>query len=88
MWSVAHQTRKPANFSGLADSTAHGLFVSRALAMGSFLRKAIVSVAKAFARAFVRVSEANMQKALIETELYRNRYKHMSKNDDDLPVVR
>ena len=34
------------------------------------------------------VSEAQMQKALIETELYRNRYKHSSKNDDDLPIVR
>ena len=29
-----------------------------------------------------------MQKALIEAELYRNRYKHSSKNDDDLPIVR
>ena len=25
---------------------------------------------------------------MIEAELYLNRYKHTSKNDDDLPVVR
>ena len=88
MSAAVHRTRKPANFSGAANSTVHGLFVTRALAIGNFLRKAIVSIAKVFARAFDRVSEANMQKALIETELYRNRYKHTSKNDDDLPVVR
>jgi hypothetical protein len=30
----------------------------------------------------------NWHRALIEAELYRNRYKHSSKNDDDLPIVR
>lgn len=88
MSAVAHQTPKAADFSGSADSKARGFFVHHALASGNFLRKAVVSVAKVFARAIARVSEANMQKALIETELYRNRYKHASKNDDDLPVVR
>jgi len=88
MSAVAYQKRKSANFSGLVDSNAHGAFVCHALAIGSFLRKAAGSIAKVFARAFARMSEANMQKALIETELYRNRYKHASKNDDDLPVVR
>ena len=34
------------------------------------------------------IAEARMQKAMIEAELYLNRYKHTSKNDDDLPVVR
>jgi hypothetical protein len=28
-----------------------------------------------------------MHKAMIEVELYRNRYTHDSKNDDDLPIV-
>lgn len=70
------------------SAVAHGVLLHRALSIGSLVRKAIVSVAKLFARAFARVSEANMQKARIEAELYRNRYKHASKNDDDLPVVR
>ena len=52
------------------------------------VRKIIVSAAKRFMHAMEIVSEAQMQKALIETELYRNRYKHSSKNDDDLPIVR
>ena len=34
------------------------------------------------------MAEARMQKAALEAELYRNRYRHTSKNDDDLPVVR
>jgi hypothetical protein len=34
------------------------------------------------------IAEARMHKAAIEAELYLNRYKHSSKNDDDLPIVR
>ena len=34
------------------------------------------------------IGEARLQKAMIEAELYRNRYMHTSKNDDDLPIVR
>ena len=34
------------------------------------------------------IAEARVQKAIIEAELYRNRYLHSSKNDDDLPIVR
>lgn len=33
------------------------------------------------------IVEAREQKALIETQLYRGRYKHSSKFDDDLPIV-
>jgi hypothetical protein len=33
-------------------------------------------------------AEARLQRAAIEAELYLNRYKHSSKNDDDLPIVR
>jgi hypothetical protein len=33
-------------------------------------------------------AEARMHKAAIEADLYLNRYKHSSKNDDDLPIVR
>jgi hypothetical protein len=53
-----------------------------------FIREITTSAAKRFMPAMEIVSEAQMQKALIETELYRNRYKHSSKNDDDLPIVR
>jgi len=37
---------------------------------------------------FDAIAEARAQKAMIEAELYLNRYKHTSKNDDDLPVIR
>jgi hypothetical protein len=37
---------------------------------------------------FDAIAEARVQKAMIEAELYLNRYKHASKNDDDLPVFR
>ena len=38
---------------------------------------------------FSRVlAEQRMHRAAIESELYRGRYKHSSKNDDDLPIVR
>ncbi len=32
-------------------------------------------------------AEARMHRAMIEAELYRNRYRLASKNDDDLPIV-
>jgi hypothetical protein len=70
------------------SAVAHRVLLHRTLTIGSFLRKAAGSIAKVFVRAFARMSEANVQKAQIEAELYRNRYKHASKNDDDLPVVR
>lgn len=88
MSAVAHRTQKAANFCASADSNAYGVFVHRAPSIGGLFRRAVVSVARVFARAFAGVSEANMQRALIETELYRNRCKHASKNDDDLPVIR
>ena len=37
---------------------------------------------------FDAIAEARVQKAMIEAELYLNRYKYSSKNDDDLPVLR
>ena len=36
---------------------------------------------------FDAIAEARAQKAMIEAELYLNRYRHTSKNDDDLPIV-
>ena len=37
---------------------------------------------------FDGIAEARVQKGMIEAELYLNRYKHTSKNGDDLPVLR
>jgi hypothetical protein len=37
---------------------------------------------------FEATTEARMHRAMIEAELYLKRYKHSSKNDDDLPVLR
>lgn len=34
------------------------------------------------------LAEKRMHRAAIESELFRGRYKHSSKNDDDLPIVR
>ena len=40
-------------------------------------------------RAFVDVMvEVRESRRKIEAELFRNRYHHSSKNDDDLPIVR
>jgi hypothetical protein len=36
---------------------------------------------------FEAIAEARMHSAMIEAELYLKRYKHSSKNDDDLPVL-
>ncbi len=52
------------------------------------LREAIIRSAKLLTRTVAAVTEARMHQVAIEVELYRNRYKHSSKNDDDLPIVR
>jgi hypothetical protein len=57
-------------------------------AIVSFARTAIARAATLLMYAAQAVAEARMQKAAIELELYRNRYKHSSKNDDDLPIIR
>jgi hypothetical protein len=40
------------------------------------------------ANAFDAIAEARMHRAMIEAQLYLNRCKHASKNDDDLSVLR
>ena len=78
-------TLKGSAAPGRADHAPVNVSVSKlpglarkAIASGSAL---LVHIAEAFA-------EARLHKALLEAELYRNRYMHTSKNDDDLPVVR
>ncbi len=53
----------------------------------AFVRKAAVKSARFLVRASEAFAEARMHKTMIEVELYRNRYVHDSKNDDDLPIV-
>ena len=70
---------------------AHGKNAAGAFRLSaavSFLRNAIGGGTKLLKRVAEVIGEARMQKALIEAELYRNRYKHSSKNDDDLPIAR
>ncbi len=57
-------------------------------AIVSFLRKAIRSSTRLLLHIVEVIAEARMHKVAIEAELYRNSYKHSSKNDDDLPIVR
>jgi hypothetical protein len=42
-------------------------------------------VGRRMSRAYI---EDQMLRAALEVKLYRNRYKHSNKNDDDLPIVR
>jgi hypothetical protein len=51
------------------------------------LRLAAVKCAGLLMRAANASAEARMHRAMIEAELYRNRYRHASKNDDELPVA-
>ena len=65
-----------------------GAIISNLLATIGYLRSAAIKSTKLFMHAVNAVAEARAQRALIEAELYRRRYKHSSKNDDDLPIVR
>jgi hypothetical protein len=49
---------------------------------------AIKILIKRFLLACTKASKSSEQKALIEKGLYNNRYRHRSKSDDDLPIVR
>ena len=54
----------------------------------SRLRSAFAAAGRTLVNIHEAIAEARVQKALIEAELYLNRYKHTSKNDDDLPAIR
>jgi hypothetical protein len=56
--------------------------------IASRLRKMFTTAGRLCVNVFDAIAEARAQKAMIEAELYLNRYKHTSKNDDDLPVIR
>ena len=49
-------------------------------AIGQWIKRVLLAVAK--------VNKSSEREALIEKELYSNQYRHRSKSDDDLPIVR
>jgi len=55
--------------------------------IGAGLRKALAAFGGICVNVFNAIAEARVQKAMIEAELYRKRYLHSSKNDDDLPIA-
>jgi hypothetical protein len=83
---IAH--RKNVEISTAADQADRTAIASLVPAIVSFLRKAIRSGIRLLMHIVEVIAEARMQRAAIEAELYLNRYKHSSKNDDDLPIVR
>ena len=83
---LAHQ--KNVEISTTAGHVDRAAIATPVAVVARFLRKAIIGSASFFARTMQAVSEARLQEAKIEVELYRNRHKHSSRNDDDLPVVR
>ena len=58
------------------------------MALAHWVSKVFIKTAKFLRDVVDAIIEAREQKAVIETQLYRGRYKHSSKFDDDLPIVR
>ena len=58
------------------------------LTFGRRMRNAFAATGRMIVTVYEAIGEARLQKAIIEAELYRNRYLHTSKNDDDLPIAR
>ena len=71
--------------SVIASKTPHLSAVSFAVGMA---RQAVVKSGRMLRLAAEAVAEAHIQRAKLEAEFYLRRYKHTSKNDDDLPIVR
>jgi hypothetical protein len=68
-----------------ATGQADRAVIASVQAILGFLRRVIVGGAKLVVHAMQAVAEARLQRAMIEAELYLNRSKHASKNEDDLP---
>ena len=85
---IASKIRKGTQFPATAGRIDRASITSAVTLAANIARKATVKSARLFMHAVDAIAEAKMQRAKIEAELYRNRYKHSSKNDDDLPIVR
>jgi hypothetical protein len=77
--------RKAEKIFASAGQTDRAFVASHLPAVVSFLGEGIRRGARFFMHVAEAFAEARMQRAVIEAELYLHRYKHSSKNDDDLP---
>ena len=57
-------------------------------AFAGWARRVVANSAHVARQTIDIIAEARLQRAALEIELYRNRYRLSSKNDDDLPVIR
>ena len=83
---IAH--RKNVELQAAVGQADRAAITSRLQAIVSFVRKAIGRGARLLVHIVEVIADARMHRAAIEAELYLNRYKHSSKNDDDLPIAR
>jgi hypothetical protein len=82
-----HSNRKNWGLPAAALRAARTPTASPLTSIFSFVRKVAVKSAELIVIASETSAEARMHKAMIEVELYRNRYRHASKSDDDLPII-
>jgi hypothetical protein len=66
--------------------TAISLAVLTAIAATA--SKTLARIRSLVLQSLAAIAEARIHQARIEAELYRNRYRLRSKNDDDLPIAR
>jgi len=76
-----HSNTKTAGAERAAAKVENARSGSRPRALTSAVARLVARAAKAYA-------EARVHRAAIEAELYLGHQRHVSKNDDDLPVVR
>ena len=84
---VTYPNSNKPNASGSASKKNAAHIVSAPTTAGR-LHKMFAAAGRLCLNIFGAIAEARAQKAMIEAELYLNRYRHTSKNDDDLPIVR
>lgn len=75
-------------YPNLPDKSATSAKSRTTPAVTEHLLAFIRAAGRRIVTAFDAVLEARAQKVMFEAELYLNRCKHTSKNDDDLPVLR
>ena len=81
MSAITHETRS-VRHAGRKPGANH----MHMPALFRFLRKAAVKNAHLPMQISNAFAEARTHRAMIEAELYRSRYTHASKNDDELPI--
>ena len=81
-------SNKSKSFGRVSQKCAMPAKSGTALTFGRRIRDALAATGRMIVTVYEAIGEARLQKAMIEAELYRSRYMHTSKNDDDLPVVR